>query len=90
MAFNLVRRLEERLEDFFDDRLFLERLDRVDLLEDLDSKEEMDARAVSGGDSCMVKGLGITGGRIGSFCSGNQGNEKSERKLKPYSQRKGS
>ena len=53
MAFNLVRRLEDRLEDFFDDRLFLERLDRVDLLEDLDSKEEMDARAVSGGDSCM-------------------------------------
>ena len=54
MAFNLVRRFEDRLEDFFDDRLFLERLDRVDLLEDLDSKEEMDARAVSGGDSCMV------------------------------------
>ena len=60
MAFNLVRRFEDRLEDFFDDRLFLERLDRVDLLEDLDSKEEMDARAVSGGDSCMVKGCSVS------------------------------
>ena len=60
MAFNLVRRFEDRLEDFFDDRLFLERLDRVDLLEDLDSKEEMDARAVSGGDSCMAKGCSVS------------------------------